>query len=119
MWQANFDKLEDGFAERLWLWWMLMQPKGRIDENACLGCTSVHKLDWGGLAALGKSEIFLVVLGLYWWAEMDGRRVQDCWREALADVAWVCEHIVEYGGLPMPGVTAVVVPAAKSTAKRK
>ncbi|KZP28312.1 hypothetical protein FIBSPDRAFT_712182, partial [Athelia psychrophila] len=87
--QADFDKLEDGFAERLWLWWTSMQPKGRMDENARLVRTSVHKLDWGGLAVPGRSGIFLVVLGLYWWAEMDGGHVQDRWREALADVAWV------------------------------
>lgn len=103
----------------MWLWWMSMQPKERVDGSDCLMRTSTCKLDWGGLAVPGRSGIFLVVLGLYWWAQWDDGRAQDRWREALVDVAWVCEHIVKYGGLPMLGGAAAEGTRAKSTAKRK
>ncbi|KZP18022.1 hypothetical protein FIBSPDRAFT_745979 [Athelia psychrophila] len=115
----DFDKLEDNFGERLQAWWMAMQPKGRLDDRACLVRTSTSKLEWGSLAVPGRSGIFLVVLGLYWWAQRDGGRGHDSWREVLVDVTWACEHIVKYGGLSTQGAAAAAEPQGNSKAARK
>ncbi|KAF7969798.1 hypothetical protein HWV62_25977 [Athelia sp. TMB] len=119
---AGFDKdgakFGEKFGECLWLWWSSMQLKERKDENGCLMRADGSSLEWGSLAAPGKSGIFLVVLGLYWWAQRDGGRVQDRWREALADVAWaktVTENMVHHGGMPKADAAAAGATRTKST----
>ncbi|KAF7972065.1 hypothetical protein HWV62_19131 [Athelia sp. TMB] len=113
--QPDFNRFEPDFGERLWLWWTSMQPPARVDD-ARLMRTSTQGLNWGAAAAPGKSGLFLIVLGLYWWAKSDGEHIEDLWREAVVDVTWVCEHIVKFGGLP---ATASSKSAASQNAKRK
>ncbi|KAF7968490.1 hypothetical protein HWV62_30447 [Athelia sp. TMB] len=117
--KSNFNAIGTEFGERLWLWWISMQPTVRMGADARPVRTSMEALDWGGLAVPGKSGIFLIVLGLYWWSLCgDGGRSEDRWREAVVDVAWVCEHIVNFGGLPAPDA-APAKPAARATANKR
>ncbi|KAF7974736.1 hypothetical protein HWV62_11415 [Athelia sp. TMB] len=96
---SAFAKISAEFGRRLQLWWTSMQLKDRVDANGGLARTSVCAMDWGSLAAPGKSGLFLAVLGLCWWGEWDNGCTQDEWQEVLIDVQWVCEHILRHGGL--------------------
>ncbi|KAF7971006.1 hypothetical protein HWV62_22269 [Athelia sp. TMB] len=112
--QSDFNRWNAKFGERLWLWWLSLQPPARMDENASPMHTANQVLDWGQLVVPGKSGLFLFVIGLHWWAQAEDGCLSDRWREAALDVAWVCEQIIKSGTLSAPAVAS-----AKSTVARK
>ncbi|KAF7968788.1 hypothetical protein HWV62_29302 [Athelia sp. TMB] len=116
---AEFNKITANFGERLWDWWVSLQPAARVDESLQLMRSGFGELDWGTVAMPGKSGIFLFVLGLYWWALVDGGCGKDRWRELAADVEWVCEEIVKSGRFSASDAAPAKPTAARSTLKKR
>ncbi|KAL6307535.1 hypothetical protein BKA93DRAFT_823279 [Sparassis latifolia] len=82
-----------GFHE----WWAALQPAARAasewpfsqDRDALRGT-------WGTIAQAGDLGFFLIVMYLWWWASvLDNDNKQRQFSEALSDVRWMLEGIVQ------------------------
>ena len=93
-------------------WWMDCQPPWRKGSEWPLPKEQVGNTTWGKLSARGQNGFFLVVMSATWWAaslkSTDDRCLFD---EAMDDMCWVLERILEAGLAPnAPGATKDPIP---------
>ena len=63
-------------------------------------------MNWGKLGVRGQNGIFIVVMSTTWWAaSLKPTDDQAIFDEAVDDVRWVIEQILEPLEAPAPGAT--------------
>lgn len=82
---------------RAWIaWWTACQPSWRRCGGWPLPREHGERVNWGKLGARGQNGIFTVIMSTTWWAASlqptDHRGTFD---EAVDDVQWVIERILE------------------------
>ena len=83
---------------------MACQPSWRQGKAWPLPKEQGENAKWGKLAARGRNGIFIIVMSTTWWADSlkptDPRGTFD---EAMDDIRWVIERIIESLPAPAPG----------------
>jgi len=96
---------------RAWIaWWTACQPRWRQGKGWPLPKEQGTETNWGKLAARGQNGIFIVVMSTTWWAASlkptDHRGTFD---EAVDDIRWVIDQILESNPAPVPGAMEATV----------
>ena len=73
-------------------WWSAIQPK--CQETGPFMQEVTEQRDWGNLPNGGKDGHFLVVVSLSWWIHRQAPSRDSQINNAIADVAWVIDHLV-------------------------
>lgn len=97
-WVAGGRKLEDqpiateGFKQKWWEWWELMQPSGRRQSSSLLDVSKIK--DWRKMQKWGSGGWVLIMLSLLWWGKASTDNGAD-WSEAVRDVTKVLSCLRE------------------------
>ncbi|KAJ6449235.1 hypothetical protein C8R47DRAFT_1084772 [Mycena vitilis] len=116
---------EDSFAHGWWVWWELLQPKGRRDgEGGLLAAADVDVAEWEVLAkSHGRNGFLLVVACLFWWgsaaAEEGDAALREEWGIAVRDVSAVLGEIVKDVGAMMKSLGDAEKASKKAAKERK
>ena len=88
----QIESIQD-FEDNWVKWWLAIQPEWRkaglfVREEA------TGQRDWGDLPNGGKDGLFLVVVSLGWWIHARDPSRDSQIDNAIADVAWVIDHLI-------------------------
>lgn len=90
-------------------WWTACQPSWRRNTGWPLSKEQHSDANWGKLAARGQSGLFTVVMSTTWWAaSFTPTDHQGVFDEAVSDIRWVLEQIMDSLIALAPGVAEVV-----------
>ena len=100
---------DTGAYGRMWIaWWMACQPSWRKNCGWPLPKDRGSNTKWGKLAARSQNGIFILVVSTTWWAaSLKPTDLRDTFDEAVEDMRWVIEQLIESSLPPAPGVADI------------
>lgn len=100
---------DTGAYGRMWTaWWMACQPSWRQDRGWPIPKERDSNAKWGKLTARGQNGMFIIVMSTTWWAaSLKPTDPRDTFDEAVDDLKWVIEQMIESLLLPVPRTTEV------------
>ncbi|KDR76584.1 hypothetical protein GALMADRAFT_1328474, partial [Galerina marginata CBS 339.88] len=85
----------DSYGSSFMAWWIAIQPRWRLADNAAFVYQTPTGEDWRLLHKGGSAGLYTVVVALSWWIRVlpsDGPPCLRAW-SAVRDVQWVIEQI--------------------------
>jgi len=112
---------DTGAYGRAWIaWWTACQPSWRQQQGWPLSREQETNTNWGKLAARGQNGIFIVIMSTTWWAaSLKPTDQRDTFDEAVDDIQWVIERILESLPTPAPKATEATVGPSMPLGTRK
>ncbi|KAJ7600449.1 hypothetical protein C8J56DRAFT_767136, partial [Mycena floridula] len=85
------------FGTQWWNWWREVNPVWRRKEGNLLGQDGDGS--WEVLAISGINRLLSPLMCLRWWFGAGGEK-DPLWREAVSDMSWVLDQLIESQYVP-------------------